>query len=207
MTEIRYFQARCTVHGLMINSLHDITASMQHFCRIILHTSAYVCMFNYVFDEWLSRFHLPGREDVHCNRGNAIERSKMKHSLAAVDRWLYRVRVEVAREGQRDDVLFNDTLERSVNTNGCFHFSSSLCPRMLMWASTVWCLGWNRKTDESKYDVCPVLLLPLDHQASTAWVMMMRAARTGAYYFTMVKDNGPASYCVEESAQASNYCL
>lgn len=77
----------------------------------------------------------------------------------------------------------------------------------LVWVSTVWCLGWSGKTDESRYDVCPVLLLPLHHKASTAWVMMMRAAQTGAYYSTMVKDNGPASYCAEESAQASNYCL
>lgn len=56
----------------------------------------------------------------------------MKHSLEDVDRWLYHVRAEVAREGRGDDVLFNDTLERCVNTNGCFHFSSSLCPRMLV---------------------------------------------------------------------------
>lgn len=97
--------------------------------------------------------------------------------------------------------------ERYVNTNGRFHFSSSLCPRLLVWVSTVWCLGWSRKTDESRYDVCPVLPLPLHHQASTAWVMMMRAAWTGAYYFTMVKDNGPAPYCAPESAQASNYCF
>lgn len=70
------------------------------------------------------------------------------------------------------------------------------------------CLGWNRKTDESRYDVCPVFLLPLHHQASTAWVMMMRAARTAAaYYFAMVKDNELASYCAGESTQASNYCL
>lgn len=181
---------------------------MLHFCgRISWHISATVWMSNYVFDEWFCRFHLPGREDVHCNRGNGIERSKMKHSLEDVDRWLYHVRAEVAREGRGDDVLFNDTLEQYVNTNGCFHFSSSLCRRMLVWVSTVWCLGWNRKTDESRYDVCPVLLLPLHHQVSTAWVMMMRAAWTGAYYFTMVKDNGPASYCAEESAPTSNYCL
>lgn len=37
-------------------------------------------------------------------------------------------------------------------------------------------------------------------------VMMMRAARTALHYFTMVKDNGPASYCAGKSAQASNYC-
>lgn len=94
-----------------------------------------------------------------------------------------------------------------MNTNGCFHFSSSLCLRVLVWVSTVWCLCWSKKTDESRYDVCPVLLLPRHHQSSTAWVMMMRAARTGAYYFTIVKDNGPASYCAEESVQASNYCF
>lgn len=180
---------------------------MRHFSGISWHTSAYVCMSNYVFDKRSSRFHLPGRGDVHCSRGNGIERSKMKHSSDEVDRWLYHVGADVAREGQGDDVLFNDIWERYVNTNGCFHFSSSLCPRVLMWVSTVWCLGWNRKTDESRYDVCPVLLLPLRHQASTAWVMMMRAARTAAHYFTMVKDNGPASYCARESAQASNYCL
>lgn len=84
---------------------------------------------------------------------------------------------------------------------------SSPCPRTLVWVSTVWCLSQSRKTDESRYDVCPVLLLPLHHQASTARVMMMRPAWTGAYYFTMVKDNGPASYCARESARASNYCL
>lgn len=94
-----------------------------------------------------------------------------------------------------------------MNTNGCFHFSSSLCLQVLVWVSTVWCLCWSKKTDGSRYDVCPVLLLPRHHQASTAWVMMMRAARTGAYYFTIVKDNGPASYCAEESVQASNYCF
>lgn len=181
-----------------------LPAPVLRSCRISRHTSAYVCMSNYVFDKWSSRWQ---GEDVHCNRGNGIERSKMKHSLEDVDRWLYHVRAEVARGGQGDDVLFNDTLERCVNANGRFHFSSSLCPRMPVWVSTVWCLGWNRKTDESRYDVCPVLLLPLHHQASTAWVMMMRAAWTGAYYFTMVKDNGPASYCAGESAQASNYCL
>lgn len=148
-----------------------------------------------------------GRGDVHRSKGNGIEGSKMKHSSEDVDRWLYHVRADVAREGQGDDVLFNNIWERCMNTNGCFHFSSSLCLRVLMWVCTVWGLRWSKKTDESRYDVCPVLLLPLHHQASTARVMMMRAARTGAYYFTIVKDNGPASYCAEESVQASNYCF
>lgn len=40
----------------------------------------YVCMSNYVFDKWSHGFHLLGREDVHCSRGNEIEWSKMKHS-------------------------------------------------------------------------------------------------------------------------------
>lgn len=184
-----------------------LAVSRLHFCRISLHISACVWMSCYVFDKWSSRFHLPGRGDVHCNRRNGIEKSKMRHSFEDVDRWLYHVRAAVAREGRGDDVLFNDTLERYVNTNGCFHFTSSLCPQILVWASTVWCLGRNTKTDESRYDVCPVLLLPLHHQASTAWVMMMRAAWTGAYYFRMLKDNGPASYCALECAQTSNYCL
>lgn len=143
---------------------------------------------------------------MHCNRGNGIERSKIKHWLEDADRWLYHARAEVAREGRGDDVLVNNTLKQYVKANGFFHFSSSLCLRMLVWVSTVWCLGWNRKTDESRYDVCPVLPLPLHHRASTAWVMMMRVAWTGAHYFTMVKDNGPAPYCAGESAQASNYC-
>lgn len=177
------------------------------YCSISWHVRAHVCMSNYHFDKLISRYDLPSREDVHCNRGNGIERSKMKHSMEDVDRWLYHVRAEVAREGRGDDVLFNDTLERYVNTNGCFHFSPSLCLWMLVWVSAVWCLDWNRKIDESIYDVCPVLLLTLNHQASTAWVMMMRAAWTRAYYFMMVKDNGPDSYCAGESAQASNYCL
>lgn len=188
--------------------LHNITCTHPaFFCGISWHAGVYVCTPNYVFDKWSYRSYLLGRGDVHCSRGNGIEWSKMKHSSEEVDRWLYHVRADVAREGQGDDVLFNDIWEQYVNTNGCFHFSSSLCPRVLLWVSTVWCLGWNKKTDESRYDVCPVLLLPLHHRASTAWVMMMRAGRTGAYYFTMLKDNGPASYGVEESAQASNYCL
>lgn len=65
-------------------------------CRISWHADAYVCMSNYVFDEWPFRFHLPGGGDVHCDGGNEIERSKMKHSLEDVDRWLYHVRAEVA---------------------------------------------------------------------------------------------------------------
>lgn len=163
-------------------------APVRPFCGTSWHAGAYVCMSNYVFDKWSHGFHLLGREDVHCSRGNEIEWSKMKHSSAEVDRWLYRAGADVAREGQGDDVLFNDIWEQHVNTNGCFHFSSSLCPRVLFWVSTVWCLGWNKKTDESWYDVCPVLPLPLHHRASTAWVMMMTgAARTGAYYFTMLK--------------------
>lgn len=149
---------------------------------------------NYMSDKWRCRFHLPGKGDVHCSSGNAIERSKMKHSSKDADRWLYHVRADVAIEGQGDDVLFNDTWEQCMNTNGCFHFSSSLCLPVLVRGSTVWCLGWNGKTDESRYDVCPVRLLPLHHQASTAWVMMMRAAWTVAYYFTMEEDNGAASY-------------
>lgn len=137
-----------------------------------------------------------GKGDVHCSRGNAIEKSKMKHSSKDADRWLYHVRADVAIEGQGDDVLFNDIWEQCMNTNGCFHFSSSLCLPVLVWGSTAWCLGWNSKTDESRYDVCPVRLLPLHHQASTAWVMMMRQAWTVAYYFTMEEDNGAASYGV-----------
>lgn len=180
---------------------------MTHFCWISWHASAHVCISNYEFDKWSSTFHLPGRKDVHCNRGKRMERSEIKHSLDNVDRWLYHVRAEVAWEGQSDDVLFNNTLEQYVNANGCFHCSSSLCLWMLSWVSTVWCLGWNRKTDESRYDVCPVLLFPLHHQASTAWVMIMRAAWTGAYNFMTVKDNEPTSCCAGESALASNYCL
>lgn len=189
--------------------LHDTACSSPglFFCGISRRAGAYGCMSNYVFDKWSRGFHLLGREDVHCSRGNEIEWSKMKHSSEGVDRWLYRAGADVAREGQGDDVLFNDIWEQYVNTNGCFHFSSSLYPRVLFWVSTVWCLGWNKKTDESRYDVCPVLLLPLHHRASTAWVMMMRAARTGAHYFTMLKDNGPTPNCAEKSVQASNYCL
>lgn len=89
-------------------------------------------MSNYMFDEWHCRFHLPGKEDVHCSRGNGIERTKMKHSPEDVDRWLYHVRADVAIEGQGDDVLFNDIWEQCMNTNGCFHFSSSLCLPVLM---------------------------------------------------------------------------
>lgn len=144
----------------------------------------------YMSDKWYCRFHMPGEGDVHCSRGNAIERCKMKHSSKDADRWLYRVRADVAIEGQGDDVLFNDIWEQCMNTNGCFHFFSSLCLPVLVQGSTVWCLGWNGKTDESRYDVCPVRLLPLHHRASTAWVMMMRAAWTVAYYFTMEADNG-----------------
>lgn len=151
-------------------------------------------MCNYMSDKWYCRFHLPAKGDVHCSRGNAIERSKMKHSLKDADRWLYHMRADVPMEGQGDDVLFNDIWEQCMNTNGCFHFSSSLCLPGLVWGSTVWCLGWNGKTDESRYDVCPVRLLPLHHRASTAWVMMMRAAWTVAYYFAMEEDNRGASY-------------
>lgn len=204
MTGIRCFQSQVY---LIWWAAYITCAHPAFFCGISWHAGAYVCTPNYVFDKWSYRFYLLGRGDVHCSRGNGIEWSKMKHSSEEVDRWLYHVRADVAREGQGDDVLFNDIWEQYVNTNGCFHFSSSLCPRVLLWVSTVWCLGWNKKTDESRYDVCPVLLLPLHHRASTAWVMMMRAARTGAYYFTMLKDNGPASYGVEGSARASNYCL
>lgn len=148
-------------------------------------------MSKYMSDKWYCRFHLPGKGDVHCSRGNAIERSKMKHSSKDADRWLYHVRPDVAIEGQGDDVLFNDTWEQCTNTNGCFHFFSSLCQPVLVWESTVWCLGW---TDESRYDVCPVRPLALHHQESTAWVMMMRAAWTVAYYFAIEEDNGAASY-------------
>lgn len=151
-------------------------------------------MWDYMLDKWSCRFHLLGKEDVHCSRGDGIERSKMKHSSEDVDRWLYHVRADVAIEGQGDDVLFNDIWEQCMNTNGCFHSSSSLCLPVLGQVSTVWCLGWNGKTDESRYDVCPVRLLPLHHRASTALVMMMRAAWTVAYYFTMDEDNGAASY-------------
>ena len=56
----------------------------------------------------------------------------MKHSMEDADRWLYHVRADVTREDQGDDVLFNDIWERCVNTNGCFHFSSSLCLQVLV---------------------------------------------------------------------------
>lgn len=107
-------------------------APMQHLDRISCHTGVWVCVCNCMIDKWYCRFHLPGKEDVHCSRGNGIERSKMKHSSEDVDRWLYHVRADVAIEGQGDDVLFNDIWEQCMNTNGCFHSSSSLCLPVLV---------------------------------------------------------------------------
>lgn len=83
-------------------------APVQHLGWISCHTSIGVGRSKYMSDKWYCRFHMPGEGDVHCSRGNAIERSKMKHSSKDADRWLYHVRADVAIEGQGDDVLFND---------------------------------------------------------------------------------------------------
>lgn len=78
------------------------------------------------------RFTCLAEEMCLATEGMGWKKSKMKHSLEDVDRWLYHVRAEVAREDQGDDVLFNDTLERFVNANGRFHFSSSQWQWMLV---------------------------------------------------------------------------